>query len=323
MADTLARPPVAFERVLAKRALLSALGPLAGLRAEGNVTATAIGAPVVLPAFSYGIPIIGGKALTDRMVKVLPVLDDNGHILLDENDKPVGHTITSGGTAVPVRAAQGGPSGNLPEGTPIIWQPLPSGLALRGAVAAGGIAGGIAQDGPGRCKRVVAFETLGADPAKAFWEAPGEGLPAIIIARTGSTPIDSASTVASTLRQHTFQIYVSCSTLAGNDERAEEGELLLDAIESTLDGLEDVEGEVFSGPPCELGSDQRERPRSPNLHVWSIEARLFYALKRVDVRLSDGVSWQPWATTLIEVAAPATETQDAHVVVSVTADETP
>ncbi len=57
MTDTLARPPVGFERVLAKRALLSALGPLAGLRAEGNVTATATGAPVVLPAFTYGVPV--------------------------------------------------------------------------------------------------------------------------------------------------------------------------------------------------------------------------------------------------------------------------
>ena len=222
MTDTLARPPVGFERVLAKRALLCALGPLAGLRAEGNVHALALGAPVVLPAFTYGIPVIGGKATIARMVKTLETV-----------------TVPSlGGANVPVRAVCGGPSGNLPEGTPIIWQPLPAGLIARGAVAAGGTTGGLAQPGPGRCARVVAFETLGANAASAIWEAPGEGLPAVIVARTGSTP-EGAGTIASTRRAHTFTILVVSANHLGNDERAEEGELLLDAIESTLDGLED------------------------------------------------------------------------------------
>ena len=303
MTDTLARPPVGFERVLAKRALLSALGPLAGLRAEGNVTATATGAPVVLPAFTYGVPVIGGKALLSRMVKTTAAT-----------------TVTSAGSDVPVRSVCGGPPGNLPPGTPIIWQPLPTGLAPRGAVAAGGITGGESQDGPGRCKRVVAFETLGS-AASAIWEAPGEGLPMIVVARTGST-VREVATVASELRAHTFTLLVVSSNYGGNDERAEEGELLLDAIESTLDGLEDVEGDVFSGPPCELGADTRERPRNANVHVWSLEATVYYALQRVDVRLSDGVSWQPWATPQIQEVEPATAPLTEKVVVDVTADET-
>lgn len=312
MADTLARPPVAFERVLAKRALLSALGPLAGLRAEGTVTATAIGGDVVLPPFTYGIPIIGGKAVLARAVKVLP----SG---TDARGQPLGHTITSAGVDVPVRAVVGGSAGNLPAGTVILWQPLPVGLAPRGVVDAGGITGGVSQPGPGRCARVVAFEALDRTNADRIWEAAGEGFPAIVIARTGSTPLDVA-TVNHTLRQHAFLVYVVAANLAGNDERAEEGELLLDAIESTLDGLADVEGEVFSGPPCELGAETRERPRSPNVHVWSIEVRTYHALNRIDVRLSDGVSWQPWETTRIEVAAPAEGAQDAHTVVDVTAE---
>lgn len=314
MTDTLARPPVGFERVLAKRALLCALGPLAGLRATGNVTATATGADVTLPAFTYGVPMIGGKAVIARMVKVLPSGKDAG-------GNPLGWTVTSGGLDVPVRSVCGGPSGNLPAGTVIVWQPLPDGLAARGVVAAGDIAGGLAQPGPGRCARVVAFETLGADPGKAMWEAPGTDLPAIIVARTGSTPTGDA-TVNSTLRVHTFQLYVVSATYAGNDERAEEGELLLDAIESTLDGLADVEGDIFSGMPCELGSEQRERPRNPNLHVWSIEASVAYALNRIDVRLSDGVSWQPWATTRIEEVVLAAAPLEVKDVVDITAEQT-
>lgn len=302
MTDTLARPPVGFERVLAKRALLCALGPLAGLRAEGNVTATATGAPVVLPAFTYGVPVIGGKALLSRMVKTTAAV-----------------TVTSAGTDVPVRAVCGGSSGNLPADTPIVWQPLPTGIAARGAVAAGGIAGGVSQPGPGRCARVVAFETLGS-AASAIWEAPGEGLPMIVVARTGST-VREVATVASELRAHTFTLLVVSSNYGGNDERAEEGELLLDAIESTLAGLEDVEGDVFSGPPCELGADTRERPRNANVHVWSLEATVYYALQRVDVRLSDGVSWQPWATTQIQEVEPAAAPLDEKVVVDITAEQ--
>lgn len=321
--DALVRSPVAFERILAKRALLSALGPLAGLRAEGNVTATAMGAPVELPAFTYGIPIIGGKALVSRMFKVLPVGED-------AKRRPTGPTITSAGTPVAVRSVCGGPSGNLPAGTSIFWQPVFAGIDPRAVVASGGLtAGAWFGDAPsypappGRCKRVVLFELLGADPGKAFWEAPSEGLPAIIIARTGSTVDERASTVASQLRRHTFRIYVMTANQAGDDERAEEAELLLDAIESTLDGLEDVEGEVFSGPPCECDAETRERPRSPNLHVWSIEAHLYYALRRIDVRLSDGVSWQPWDVTRAQIGEPATGSAPSVIVTDVTTGQHP
>lgn len=314
MTDTLARPPVGFERVLAKRALLSALGPLAGLRAEGTVTATASGADVELPPFTYGIPIIDGKAVYARMVKVLPSGEG-------PKREPLGWTVTSAGTEVNVRAVCGGPSGNLPAGTPIVWQPLPAGLLARGAVGVDGIAGGLAQPGPGRCARVVAFEALDRGQADRVWEAQGEGFPAVIVARTGSTAREPG-TIATTLRAHTFTIFVVSANYAGNDERAEEGELLLDAIESTLEGLEDVEGEFFSGPPCELGPDTRERPRNANVHVWSIEATVYYALKRIDVRLSDGVSWQPWATTQIQLAAPEATPLAAKTIVDVTADET-
>lgn len=303
MSDTLARPPADFDRLLAKRGLLCALGPLAGLRAEGLVTATASGADVVLPAFTYGVPILDGKAVYARMCKTTADV-----------------TVTSAGTPVPVRSVCGGASGNLPAGTPIIWQPVPQGIVARGAVGVDGITGGLAQPGPGRCARVVAFDTLGREEAASrIWEATGEGFPAIVIARTGSTP-SGIVTVASTLRTHAFRVYVVSANYTGNDERQEEGELLLDAIESTLDGLEDVEGDVFSGPPVELGSESRERS-VPSAHVWSIEVTTYHALKRQDVRLR-GSDWQPWATTQIQLAAPAEGSQGAHTVVDVTADQT-
>lgn len=290
-----------FERLLGKRALLCALGPLAGERATGNVTATATSADVVLPAFTYGIPVIGGKAIGSRMVKTLAAV-----------------TVTSAGTAVATRAVCGGPSGNLPAGTPILWQPLPTGIAPRGAVAVGGTTGGVASTGPGSCARVVAFDGLGRDDARTIWEAQGEGFPAVIVARMGSRVLQ-LTTVRASQRAHLFQIAIVSAHHSGDDERSEEGEHLLDEVEKQLEGLEDVEGEVFSGPGVQVGNEQRIT-RSPNAHIWLVDVAVHYSLPATDVRLTDGVSWQPWETTRIEVAEPATDTQDARTVVDVTVE---
>lgn len=290
-----------FERILGKRALLSALGPLAGTRATGNVTATASGASTVLPAHTYGVPIIGGKAISARMVKTLADV-----------------TVTSSGTAVAVRSVCGGPSGNLPAATPIIWQPLPSGIVARGAVAAGGIAGGVASTGPGSCARVVAYDGLGADAARTIWQAQGEGFPAIVVARLGSR-VEQLATVRSARREHLFQIAVVSTHYSGEDERGEEGEILLDRIEQTLEGLEDVDGDVFTGPGVELGNEQRITV-SPSAHVWLLDCLIHYALPAIDPRLTDGVSWQPWETTRIEVAAPAADPLEARSIVDVTVE---
>jgi hypothetical protein len=278
--------PAGFERILGKRAILSALGPLAGVRATGDVTATASGADVVLPPFTYGVPIIGGQAVYARMVKTLPT-----NAITEE---PEGTTVTSSGTAVAVRAVCGGPSGNLLAGTPIIWQPLPSGIVARGEVAAGGITGGVASSGAGSCARVVAFEGLGADAARALWEAQGEGFPAVVVSRMGSRP-SQWSTARSQRRAHGFQIGVFSAHYAGN-------------------------GEIFSGPGCELGVEQRIQ-RSPNAHVWMIEATIHYGIPATDARLTDGVSWQAWETTQIQSAEPATDTQDPVVLADTTHEQ--
>lgn len=306
-----------WERILGKRALLSALGPLAGTRATGNVTATATGANVELHPFTYGVPIIDRKAITARMVKTVPTYDAEGD--------PQPFTVTSGGTAIPVRSVCGGPSGNLPAGTPIIWQPAPTGMLARGAVTAGGITGGVASTGPGSCARVVAFEGLGQDDARRIWEVGGEGLPAIVVSRAGSRAAGGSArgTVRSLQRAHSFTIHVFSAHYSGDDERAEEGELLLDRIEQTLQGLEDVDGDVFSGPGVDLGPEARVS-RSPNVHVWVMEATVYYALPAIDARASngpgDGVSWAPWETTRIEVAAPAAAPLEARSVVDVTVE---
>lgn len=300
-----------YERTLAKRALLTALGPLAGERATGQVIATATGAPVVMPPFTYGIPIIDGAAVYARMVRVQSITP--------VNVEPEGPEITNAGLAVEARSVCGGSAGNLPEGTPILWQPLPGGIEAYGVVGPGGITGGIDTPGPGRCARVVAFDTLpSGEPMQRFWEARGEGFPAIAIARVGSVP-QEARTVASVERAHTFRIYVVCTNYESNDERQGEAELLLDAIEGTLEGLADVEGEVF-GSPIETGAERAEG-RSPSSHVFSIDCTVDYALVREDVRLTDGVSWQPWLTTRIQTTEPATGTQDPVVLVDTTHEQ--
>lgn len=300
-----------YERILTKRAILSALGPMAGTRATGTVTATASGDPVVLPPFTYGVPIIDGKAVYARMLKTLPSTP------LDE--EPEGTTVTSAGTAISVRAVCGGVAGNLPAGTKILWQPLPSGILARGTVTAGGITGGIAASGPGRCARVVALDMLGREEAtRTVWQAQGEGFPALIVSRVGST-VRQLRSVASAQRAHTFRVFVVSTNYESADERQGEAEILLDQIEDILQGLADVEGEVFSGPPCEVGQEVA-MAFAPSSHVFAIDVTASYSKRRTDVRLTDGVSWQPWETSQLQVAEPATDTQDGRAVVDVTVE---
>lgn len=305
---------MAWQRVNTKRALLSCLGPLAGPRATGTVTATASGAAVELPAGTYGIPLIDGDFIHARMVKTLPT----GR---DANGDPIGTTITSSGTSVAVRAVAGGPSGNLPAGTVILWQPPTVGVAARGVVATGGITGGTNTPGPGVAARVVTFESLGAGATvRNFWEAKGDGFPAVLIARVGSS-VDQITRINEALRSHRFRVYVVTARQEGDDERVEEAEHLLDAIESILQGIADVDGEVFSGPPVETGEEAREQS-APNATVFSLACTVHYALPRQDVREGDGESWATWATTRIRVAAPETDALVARTLVDIKAEET-
>lgn len=307
-----------WQRIWTKRALLSALGPLAGPRATGNVIATATGADTVLLAGTYGIPVIDGKAVYARMLKVLP----NGYGPdADKRSVPQPWPVTAAGSLVAVRAVSGGAAGNLPLGTRILWQPYDTDVEAEGQVDPDGVTGGVNVSGPGTCARVIPFEAIGrGDVVKAFWEARGEGFPAVCVARIGSD-VTELVTVHSALRMHRFRVYVVSARLDGDDERVEELELLLDAIEEILQGLADVDGYPFSGPPTETANEVREAS-APTAHVFSMEVRINYALPREDVRETDGRSWKPWATTRIRVAVPETETQASRTLVDVKAEET-
>ena len=93
---------------------------------------------------------------------------------------------------------------------------------------AGGITGGVAASGPGTCARVIPFEAIGrGDVVRTFWEARGEGFPAVCVARVGSDVRELVS-VHSALRVHRFRVYIVSARLDGDDERVEELELLVD-----------------------------------------------------------------------------------------------
>lgn len=306
-----------WQRVLTKRAILCVLGDLAGPRASGDVIVTAAAGDTFIAPGTYGIPVIDSKAVYARMLRVLP----NGWAPgPDGRQAPQPWPVTAAGSPVAVRAVSGGLAGNLPAGTPILWQPYDADLEPRGEVAAGGITGGLDVDGPGTCRRVIAFEAVGRDDAVSkFWQAKGEGFPAICVARVGSD-VDEIVKVNEALRTHRFRIYIVSSRLDGDDERVEQLELLLDSIEKRLQGLADYEGEVFSGPPCETGAEAREAS-APTATIFSLEARIHYGLPRDDVRENDGRSWKPWETNRVRVAARETQSQASRTLVDVTAQQ--
>ena len=304
-----------WDLVLIERALLAALGPLAGSRAEGNVIVTATGADVTLPPFTYGIPVIGGKPIYSKMFRVVPSTPINV--------RSEGWTIDNGGTSVPVRAVCGGTEGNVPEiisGEPVrfLLQPPIAGLLPYGTIGPGGLTGGVREEGPGFCKRVVLLDSLPQGEAtKNIWEAQGEGFPALVLSYLrGST--EQAVSVASERIAEQLRIHIISANYAGDDERSIESKLLISAVRDILTGLADFEGEVFAGPPCEMGAATR-LPFAPSAHVFAIDVTVSYVPERTDTRLGDGVSWQPWQTTRIQIAEAATETQAAKVIEDVMA----
>lgn len=300
--------------LLCERAILTALGPLAGDRATGSVVATATGADIVLPPFTYGVPIIGGKACYARMVRTLSTTPISV--------EPVGTTVTSAGTSVAVRAVCGGVSGNLPAGTPIVWQPNVDGIAQHGAVAAGGIAGGVDANGPGRCARVVALDNLPQGEAtKTIWQAQGTGFPAIVLSYTGDRTVALRS-VSSAQVEHLFRLYVITANYLDVDERQIAAKLLIAGVRDILEGLADVEGDIFSGPPCEVGA-VNPLAFSPSSHVFAIDVVAQDVPKRTDVRLTDGVSWQPWATTRTKIAEPEAPPLPEVDITDVTTEQAP
>ncbi len=61
---------------------------------------------------------------------------------------------------------------------------------------------------------------------------------------------------------------------------------------------------------------------APTSHVFAIDIVIQDAPRRTDKRLTDGVSWQPWATTRIAITVPAAAPLEEKAVVDVTAEET-
>lgn len=306
-----------WDLVLVERAILYALGELVGARASGNVVATATGADTVLPPFTYGVPIIGGKAIYHRMFRV--------ESTLPLNVEAVGPTVTNAGTSVAVRAVSGGAVGNLPAGTPFVWQPNIDGVERYGVIGPGGLTGGVNADGPGRCARVVSLDSLtrkesaGPRGTGSIWEAQGEGFPAIVLSYASDRTVEQA-TVASAIVAHTYNLFVVAANYLDNDERQIEAKLLVAAVRDILQGLADADGDVFSDPPCEVGAVQA-LAFAPTSHVFSIDVTATDAPRRTDRRLTDGVSWQPWATTRIEVTVPADAPLVERAVVDVTAEQ--
>lgn len=276
------------------RALMALLAPLTGERAAGTLVVSAAPGPgAVLPPSSFAIPILGGAARYDLLLKtaVNPASDEGWPVFA--------------GTAVPVVANVGGLSGNLPIGTSVRWFPSIAGVEPVSVVGPGvvgdpGIAGGTAPEGLTAVRQVAFFEELGAATgAEMLSRALVARFPAIVLAWESTGESTFVGRGQQTQKQ-TWSLYVVTSRQDADPARRLEGMAILDAATAAVIGRTGVDGFTFSAP---AGVDIVGRQLvtiSDAFYVYRIRLSTQTAMNYRELR-----AFNPWLTTRLDAAVPA------------------
>lgn len=270
--------------------IMGLLLPLTGERATGNVLLKATGDDVVITATRprYLYPIVGGAVAPERVYKTV------GDV-----------TITSAGTAVPVRSLVGGAMHNIAEATPMrLVEGLngnEDGLEVDLAVTlvqAGGLAGGTTPEAFGTFKRVALHEELTAAEVSQQLFIAGVGhFPALLLTwdSAGETELSIRHQRHMPCRWSAF-IIVSRND-SGPRRRAEGLRLMNDVAEIITDRCETEDREVFSTPHRIVVNGMGRVVRTPTVFVYAVsfttettlvkrEWRTFPRMERVAITMN-------------------------------------
>lgn len=286
------------------RALMALLAPLTGERAAGTLVVSAAPGPAaVLPASSYAVPILGGAARYDQLIKTAPnpASDDGWPILT--------------ATEVPAVANVGGLSGNLPIGTPVRWFPAVDGIEPVSVVGPGadgdpGLTGGTAPEGLAAVRQVAFFEELGAaSGAEMLAKALVSRFPALVLAweSTGESTLVGRG---QRTQHQLWSLYVVTSRQDADPARRLEGLAILDEATAAIIGRSIVDGFVFSGAG---GIDILGRQLvtiSETFYIYRIRFSTQTAVSLQAYR-----TFHPWRTTKLDAAVPAPPPAGLPVVV--------
>lgn len=271
-----------------ERALMSVLGQagLTGARATGTALIKATGTDVVLTRPAYAAPILmsvagNSQRFPQRLVKIT-----------------ADATVTSAGVVVPVTSMLGGLGGNLPEGTPLRWDPPITGVELQSVIRAPGLTGGAFPVGYPSVRRVVSLEAVSSGPeALAFWAAEMGDFPAVVVSWMSGSPSGRVGRGRQG-KLDRYRIFVVVSRLDGDTERCHEGKAILDAIAAILCDRAAADGEVFSHPPIFLRETGRV-PSQPTSYVYWLDVEVSYTQGKRELR-----SFADWTSTRETLQVP-------------------
>jgi hypothetical protein len=298
-------------RTWMKRALVSVLAPLTGVRGSGSALVHATGADTTLPNATYGIPVMvsaagGAQADASRLVKTV------GDVV-----------VTAAGVSVPVVSVLGGAQHAFPIGTKILWSPAVPGVEGVSLLDTA-LAGATDPTAAGTLRRLVTLDQLGLGGAKGVqpetWKAKLGVWPAGVLAWTGSKRGDRVGKGAR-LRPLTYRLFVLSGTQAGPEPRDVEAETVLDYLEGLLEDRAAVDGEEFSNPTVAVtGSGMLTADDGAFVYFVDLEAHT--TIERIDAR-----TFAAWLETQAQlVTDPDTEhpdPADALVVADVSLNQGP
>lgn len=214
------------------RAIATLLQPLYGTPSTGTVIATATGADVVLPAGTYGFPVLSGDLDPTGLVKTTAQV-----------------TVTAAGTPVPVKTVGACPA--LPAGGTVRWSPPIRGLAPAATVAAGGVAGGTRPSEADYAVLRSIVVVADPDQIERMTELPlssAPKLPAALIAwqETDRQIADNAR--RETLGEERYTIGIVVDRKEGGPLRSVEGLRLMECATRLIHKRCNVDGVIISAP---------------------------------------------------------------------------
>lgn len=216
------------------RAIQSALAPLMGPPATGQLLVHSEGATGVVPFGSCAIPIVAGGLQEEATAFVTknPATEDGSW------------PVVKAGTLVPVESLQGGEVGNAYPGTVYQWDLPVMGIEAESPSPAG-LSGGEASSAFGAAKQLQLYKRLDQASFEQFLRAQISQTPAICLAWESTTPLDGPMAAQGVPRlarmgrgkflfRHTWALFIVDGRLDTEAKRRREGDVLRDDILETL-----------------------------------------------------------------------------------------
>jgi hypothetical protein len=281
------------------RALMALLQPLIGDRATGNALVNAVPGPTAtLPGSSYAVPVIGGAARWDLLVKVVenPATTDGSW--------PVSTTTT-----IPVMANLGGPALNLPPGTVLRWFPTIEGIESTSLIDPAGLTGGTQLTGLTAVQQVAWFEELGAATgAEMLEKSLVTRFPSVVLAWESTGPRELVGRDRY-LESQNWSYYIVTSRQTADPPRRLEGLMLVDAVRESIEGRMKVDGFGFSNNGVNVMACSLVTV-TPQWYVYRVRFSTQTSSSRKETR-----TFNPWIRTRLDVLTPAPAPDGLAVVV--------